>query len=130
MARILVVDDSKLFLISLKSILEGAAHEVTTAASGADALEWLRQRPFDLVITDIYMPPPDGLELMQAVRLMKLAVPFIVISSRPSPLNMFIAARGLGAHLSLQKPFSDGQLTDAVEAVLDGSSASRAPILK
>lgn len=119
MPKILVVDDSESVLAFLESALRRESYEVLSTLSGAEALEILRKERVDLVITDIYMPPPDGLEIMSMVRSMKLKVPFIAISSYSSPLNMFAAARGLGAQMRMKKPFSSQDLIAAVQAVLD-----------
>lgn len=119
MPRILVVDDSESVLAFLAAVLRRESYEVMSTLSGAEALEILRKERVDLVITDIYMPPPDGLEIMSTARAMKLNVPFIAISSYPSPLNLFAAARGLGARIALAKPFSSQDLIAAVQAVLD-----------
>ncbi len=119
MARILVVDDSESTLALLAQILREEGHTVFTAASGTRALEILQQEPVELVITDIYMPDPDGIEVMRRAREMGRTVPFIAISARPSPQNRFIPARALGARLALQKPFPRERLVQAVEAVLD-----------
>jgi CheY-like chemotaxis protein len=127
MPRILVIDDSESVLAYLTQVLRAAGHTVFAATSGREAVEVLEREPLDLVITDIYMPPPDGLEVMRLAREMKLKLPFIAMSSRPAPLNMFVPARGLGAHLSLQKPFARERLLEAVVAVLDVSLGTVLP---
>ena len=124
MAKILIIDDSASMLALLEQMLREEDYAVTIASSGAEALEILSQNPIDLVITDIYMPALDGLEVMRLARAMKLNVPFIAISSQVSPQNKFIPARGLGAQISLQKPFAREQLIEAVEAVLAASLES------
>ena len=130
MPKILIIDDSESVLAYLESILQEASHEVLVASSGTEALSILKNQALDLVITDIYMPAPDGLEVMRLARQLKLNVPFIVISSHASPMNMFVPARGLGAQLALQKPFSRERLLDAVTAVLDMSMGSIQPPLQ
>lgn len=127
MPRILVIDDSESVLIYLTQLLRAAGHRVFAAASGSEAVAFLESEPLDLVITDIYMPPPDGLEVMRLAREMKLNLPFIAISSQPSPLNKFVPARGLGARLAIQKPFSPQRLIEAVDAILDASLGSLLP---
>jgi CheY-like chemotaxis protein len=66
-ARILVVDDEpstrELYLVILEP-----SFDVEEAEDGAEALARLRQRPFDLVITDIHMPVMNGVELIRAIR--------------------------------------------------------------
>ena len=61
MARIVVVDDEALVRDMLAEFLRRMGHEVATAGDGHEALEILRRRPADLVITDIVMPVMYGL---------------------------------------------------------------------
>lgn len=65
---ILVAEDSITSRMLLKNILESAGYEVATAVDGAEALTMLRNRPFDLVVTDVEMPRMDGFELTQKIR--------------------------------------------------------------
>jgi CheY-like chemotaxis protein len=66
--RILAVDDDGLVRRSLEILLREAGYEPTVAGSGQEALGFLVQRHFDLLITDIRMPGMDGLQVIQAVR--------------------------------------------------------------
>jgi len=127
MARILVIDDSESVLAFLVQVLREEKHEVLAASSGTQALEILKRERLDLVVTDIYMPEPDGIEVMRQARELRLNVPFIAISAQPSPRNKFVPARALGAQLALQKPFPRARLVEAVEAVLDLSKGSPLP---
>jgi two-component system chemotaxis sensor kinase CheA len=67
---VLLVDDSPFFLNMLGPVLQAAGFEVTTAASGAEALELIEKagRRFDVAVTDISMPEMDGYELAKALR--------------------------------------------------------------
>lgn len=62
MAKILVIDDSESVLAFMESVLRRESHEVLSTLSGAEALQILRKERVDLVITDSYLPPPDGLD--------------------------------------------------------------------
>jgi CheY-like chemotaxis protein len=65
---ILVVDDEPEIREMLAEILRGADHEVTTAASGREALARIAVERFDVVVTDIRMPDIDGRALFQQIR--------------------------------------------------------------
>ena len=66
---ILLVDDDPAVVRMLKRGLVGAGFDVETAAGGADALERLDQRTYDLLLTDVSMPEVDGLMVLDhAVR--------------------------------------------------------------
>lgn len=66
--RILVVDDEEEILLSLEDLLAEEGYEVATAGSGREALSVLESAAFNLVITDLRMPPPDGLELLRTIK--------------------------------------------------------------
>jgi two-component system response regulator AtoC len=66
--RILAVDDDGLVRRSLEILLREAGYDPTIAASGQEALGFLVQRHFDLLITDMRMPGMDGLQVIRAVR--------------------------------------------------------------
>ena len=67
-SNILVADDSVTSRMLLKNILESAGYLVTTAVDGAEALEALKSRAFDLLVSDVEMPRMDGFELTAQVR--------------------------------------------------------------
>ena len=69
MAKILIVDDQKSILITLDALLNGEGHTVVQATNAIDALHFLAQEPFDLVITDAIMPGGgDGYALTRTIR--------------------------------------------------------------
>jgi DNA-binding NtrC family response regulator len=66
--RMLVVDDEPEILRSLEDLLSEEGYDVDVAGSGSEALAALEARSYVLVITDLRMPPPDGLALLRAVK--------------------------------------------------------------
>jgi CheY-like chemotaxis protein len=67
-SRILVVDDEPDLRFILRRIFEKAGHEVADAGHGAQALEFVRESPPELVVTDMMMPVMDGRELIRRLR--------------------------------------------------------------
>lgn len=128
MAKILLVDDSKTVLKHLSRMLNQGGHQVTAVASGAAAVEYLAQAAVDVVITDLYMPPPDGFEIVQSVRDMPCRPPLIVMSSNTLACGVFRDARALGAAAALQKPFTAEKLLATVAEVLESTAAASAPV--
>jgi len=63
MARIILAEDDDDMRRFLVKALEKAGHEVTSFAEGASAFEEIKQKTFDLLLTDIVMPEMDGIEL-------------------------------------------------------------------
>jgi CheY-like chemotaxis protein len=118
MARILVIDDDEALLSSLELLLSAAGHDVTTSGDGLKAAQLFRTEPFDLILTDIVMPNRDGIETVIALRGEFPEIGIIAMSggAKLSPLYLGIATR-LGAHRTLEKPFTPAQLEEAIEAV-------------
>jgi DNA-binding NtrC family response regulator len=62
-ARVLVVDDEAVIRLTLEVILRRVGYTVTTAANGEEALAWLMQCPFDLLLLDLGLPGISGLNV-------------------------------------------------------------------
>lgn len=112
--QILVVDDVIEILEITSEILGEAGYAVITAESGKVALEELRKRAFDLVLTDIEMPDATGVDILRAVRERDLDTPVILITGNPR-VETAVQALELGALRYLVKPVQSRQLLDAVQ---------------
>jgi DNA-binding NarL/FixJ family response regulator len=85
--RLLIVDDHKMFLEGLISLLKDVENiEITgTALNGKQALEILKTHNVDVVVTDVSMPEMDGIELSEEIRKNFPAVSTLVLSSHSDP---------------------------------------------
>ena len=112
----MVVDDDSQIRELMCQALTQLGHTVTCAENGAIALEYIRKQLFDSVVTDILMPGRDGLELIGELRRRHPTVRIIAISGggRASCGHYLDAAKSLGAHAVLAKPFSFSELTAAL----------------
>jgi len=83
---VLIVDNDKEYRSVLGEILFLYGHEVTLASSGEEAIDLLRSRQFDVVVSDINMPGIDGTKLHGLVRTNPLwkDMPFVYISGYPN----------------------------------------------
>jgi CheY-like chemotaxis protein len=84
--RVLIVDDSITTRTLEKSILEAVGYAVSVATDGQDALVRLRERTFDLVLSDVQMPRMDGIELVTRIRKDERlrGLPIVLVSSLSS----------------------------------------------
>jgi len=82
MASILVIDDDRAVLATIKVLLERAAHAVEAVDNSRDGLQLIETRSFDLLIVDIFMPGMDGFETMRLVHQSRPDMPVIVISGQ------------------------------------------------
>lgn len=119
MADLLLIDDSPSVLAQMESLLTSAGHRVATAADGRRGIEELRRRPFDLVVTDIYMPEMDGIAVLNQILLERIPTRVIALSTNHSPVDILGVARSLGALATLHKPFSAPEFLGAVASALE-----------
>ena len=119
MATILIIDDEEIIRVLLRSALEAEGYEVTEAANGREGLELYRQRPTNLVITDIVMPELNGLDIVMELTREFLDAKVIAISGAGGERNVLDVAKLLGARQTFQKPFSIPHLLDAVRYELE-----------
>jgi len=116
MSRILVIDDEIPIRRLLKILLEGAGHEVATAADASHGLHEVALQKPDLLILDLGLPGMDGLEALKRLREWT-ALPVLVLSARPDPTDK-VNALDLGADDYLTKPFDGPELLARMRALL------------
>ena len=79
-ARILVVDDDRVFRLSTAALLQADGYEVHAVAGGQEAVEALRASRFDVMLLDVKMPGTDGISVVEALRLWGDGIPVLMIS--------------------------------------------------
>ena len=124
-AKILVVDDERVLLDTLRYNLAKAGHEVRVAADGEAALRMARQEPPDLIVLDIMLPKMDGFEVCRTLRQESPAMPILMLTARDEELDKVLGLE-LGADDYLTKPFSMRELLARVKALLRRVEALRA----
>ena len=83
MPTILIAEDEAHIIRVMSLWLQRHGHDIVEAANGEVALEQLRTRSIDLIISDMNMPRVDGLELVRTVREdLHLDVPFVLLTAR------------------------------------------------
>lgn len=118
MAKILVLDDSPALGDMISQMLKLGGHDVAVFNSGKEALKQLASEPFDLLLTDVFMPDMDGLEVILQVKKLKPGLKLVAMSSQSGIKNMLPAAKAFGAQATLHKPFDFNTLTSTVTQVL------------
>ena len=119
MSTLLVIEDEPQVRTLVGAMLEAAGYHVLTAASGAEGLCLLNDQAMDLILVDIFMPGMDGLELIDRLRNICPTSKIIAMSGGTAQWNYLDVATHLGAHATLQKPFSRQELLDVVRARLE-----------
>ena len=116
---VLVVDDYQTVLRIMRNLLRRAGFaEVDTAGDGEEALAKMRERKYGLVISDWYMAPVNGIDLVRQARSDDALkeTPIILVSGDGSPDNLKVA-NDAGASGYVLKPFDSQTLKAKIETV-------------
>ena len=116
---ILAVDDSTSMRQMVTFTLRSSGYEVIEAVDGQDALDKLRDRQVDLVLTDQNMPRMDGLTLIKSLRGMAQykSTPVLMLTTESSDA-MKAQGKAAGATGWLVKPFDPQKLIEVVKKVV------------
>lgn len=116
---IISVDDSATMRKMVSFTLKAAGYDVLEASDGADALNVLKTRPVDLVLSDINMPNMNGLELTRQLRRQPAfsRTPIILLTTESDPAKK-AEGRAAGATGWIIKPFNQEQLLAVIAKVL------------
>jgi two-component system KDP operon response regulator KdpE len=115
-SRVLVVDDESQITRVLRTVLTSQGYQVRTAAEGEAALTDFKEWNPELVITDLYMPHMNGVELCRRIRALS-SVPIIVLSVKGEERTK-VEALDSGADDYVTKPFGIEELMARVRAAL------------
>jgi DNA-binding NtrC family response regulator len=121
--ELLVVDDEPQMLIAINETLRRSGYSITTAGSGKEALCRLKEKYYQLVITDLRMPEISGLDLLRKVKTVAPQTPVVLLTAYGTIQNAVDAMRH-GAFDYLLKPFSAESLEAVVRRAL-GSTPGR-----
>jgi CheY-like chemotaxis protein len=107
---ILVVEDDDILLNILCDTLEEFGCDVARASNGAEAVEILKDTPFDVIISDIKMPEMDGLSLLETLRDMEIYTPVVMMTGYSEYKEGRI--NHAGGVVLLEKPFTREKLKE------------------
>ena len=121
--RILIIDDSAEMCDMLQDVLQRQGHE-TSATSGQRFRAEIAQH-FDLLVTDLYMPGREGLEIIMEIHQIDPSLPILAMSGGADNNLMLRCAKIIGASQTLVKPFSGDEFIAAVnQAAVSQAQAS------
>ncbi len=116
--RILVVDDEIINLQNIHHVLSREGYHVETASCGKEAVEFLTQNHFDLIITDLKMPDMDGVQVMNVAKEMQPDAEVIIITGYAT-VNSAVEAMAEGAFYYMSKPIKLNELRALVKKALE-----------
>lgn len=129
MPRLLVVEDQKKLLQSLRRGLQAEGYEVATAANGEDAYYRATTQPFDAVVLDLMLPGRDGLQVLRDLRGRGFTAPILILTARDAVEDR-VAGLDAGADDYLVKPFAFAELLARLRALLRRNLPARELVLK
>ena len=118
-SRVLIVEDERDIRDLVVLHLQRDGYEVTSAASGEEALAHVRQSPPDLVVLDLMLPAMSGLEVCRRLRQdpATATLPILILTAKADEVDRVVGLE-LGADDYVVKPFSPKELLARVHAVL------------
>lgn len=115
-STILIVEDDRAIHEMMVTYLQQEGYETTSAYTGEEALNRIRQSPPQLLILDLMLPGVDGYEVLRRVR-ESHNIPVLILSAKGEEVDKIIGL-GLGADDYVTKPFGLGELSARVKAML------------
>lgn len=118
MAKIMIVDDSLISRKKLRTILEAANHEIVSEiGDGTEAVQKYQDLSPDVVTMDITMPKMDGISVLKELMKHDPSARVVMITALGKG-DTILEALNAGAKNYITKPFTDDQVSDAVEEAL------------
>lgn len=127
MPSIFLIENDDAVREVIRVALMAAGYSIQEATNGRQGINSFRKAPTDLVITDIYMPDRDGLEVIEALRRTHPAVKILAISGASGSMNYLRKAEALGADRVLAKPLSMSTVLRVVSELLGKSDDPAMP---
>lgn len=123
MARILVIDDDRLFVKLMVHALTQRGHDVEFALDGLAGCRAFERSRFDAVVCDILMPEQEGVQTIRQMRLDRPDLAIVAISGGlsvgvVSNVDILNIAGKMGADVTVKKPFQLSELSAAVDQAL------------
>ncbi len=114
--KVLVVDDEKLIVKGIRFSLEQDGMEVTCAYDGEEALQFVKENSFDIVLLDVMLPKLGGFEVCQQIRDFS-NVPIIMLTAKTDDMDKVLGL-DYGADDYITKPFNILEVKARIKAIL------------
>jgi CheY-like chemotaxis protein len=115
--KILLIDDEPDMLSTCARLVRRLGHDCLTAQDAPQAMQMIKEQHPDLVVTDLHLPTGDGFEVSRYIRQSQPQTPVILMTAYHTPDTVRRATLN-GATAYLSKPFSNADLSDAIQRAL------------
>jgi two-component system OmpR family response regulator len=126
--RVLLVEDDHMIGAAVAQALRDAAYAADWVKDGENAITAVESELYDLVVLDLGLPGPDGLEVLRRFRTVRRQLPVIIVTARDG-IDDRIEGLDLGADDYLVKPFEVRELLARMRAILRRQSSGASPVL-
>jgi DNA-binding NtrC family response regulator len=110
-STVVVVDDEEIVLTSLSALLAiETKYDVKTFKSPLEALEYIKKKQVDLVVSDYLMPEMDGLSFLSRVKQIQPEVPRIILTGYADKENAIKAINDVGLFQYIEKPWDNNDM--------------------
>ena len=116
MARVMVIEDEDNIALALDYLLTRDGHDHSRMASGAGAVQAIRQHQPDLVLLDVMLPTVSGIDVCRELR-RRTDVPIIMVTAKAAEIDTVVGLE-VGADDYLAKPFNPRELVARIQAVM------------
>jgi DNA-binding NtrC family response regulator len=124
MQTILVIDDKESELETMSDALGNQGYKIVSTSSGEEALKIMKEKPFDVILTDLKMPDVDGMEILRTAKAMDSQPQVIMITGYGS-IGKAVEAMRAGAEDFIPKPIELAELREKVRKALESQSLRR-----
>ena len=116
--KILLVEDEAPSREALAILLKGTGHEVTGTGSGHEALRLLKTRQFDIIVTDLFLPDLNGIDILKHAKSLSPTIEVILITGHASA-ETAVRAMKEGAFDYITKPLNVDELRMIIDKALE-----------
>jgi two-component system response regulator (stage 0 sporulation protein F) len=125
--RILVVDDEAIIRHLLTDVLKDDQHQVVAVENGKEAVDKVKDSPFDLIFSDVHMPVLNGLEMVKKIRTIDKNITIVMMDSFPDLLSEL--AQEEGAIACIHKPFELKEIREVLKNFPDSKKSKEEKVI-
>lgn len=116
--RILIVDDEERFRLTLRKLLAAKGMDAEAVGSGKEALERLKEKPFDVILLDVKMPEMNGIEALGEIKKIDPNLEVIILTGHAS-VDVAVEIMRRGGYEYLLKPCPIEELTNKIDSAYE-----------
>lgn len=114
--NILIVEDNIAMINLIGIMFRHTGYNIVSVPDGVDAIRYIHENEFDLVLLDLRLPTMSGIKVIKHVRKQKVRTPIVIFSAAPN--KEIVRGIKVGANGFVGKPFTLGQLFTVIESIL------------